>query len=326
MDWSLPPTVSLDGNAVRRIREEKKLTQLYVAKMVRVTTDTISRWENNRTPSIKRENAQRLADALEVPLEEILQARQEEIPEAALQASSRRPLGYPLLILFLVALSAVYFLIPRRPEVPPVAFFAERWLPGHAAPGSRVPVQIRFDDEAKKHGFILREHFPPGWVLIEASPPASSLDNEGGMARWIIKPEQAPAQIAYLVRVAADAKLGGLPSFRGEVVAKAGSNSPFPVSGQTSVAVAPYLWADANGDNTVGDGEMLQASVIVEEMAGVHIDWGKLERIWAAGSYRWEIERQEFLPVKLPPEVPAGKTSLPPQDADSPSPRDSASE
>jgi DNA-binding transcriptional regulator YiaG len=37
------PLVAIDGAAARRIREEKKLTQLYVASVVGVTTDTISR-------------------------------------------------------------------------------------------------------------------------------------------------------------------------------------------------------------------------------------------------------------------------------------------
>jgi transcriptional regulator with XRE-family HTH domain len=73
MPQMLPPTVCLDGATARRIREAKQLTQLYVSKVVGVTTDTISRWENNRYPSIKRENALRLAEALEVPVEEVLQ-------------------------------------------------------------------------------------------------------------------------------------------------------------------------------------------------------------------------------------------------------------
>ena len=37
--------VRLDGSAIRRIREEQKLTQFYIAKVVGVTTDTVSRWE-----------------------------------------------------------------------------------------------------------------------------------------------------------------------------------------------------------------------------------------------------------------------------------------
>ncbi|RMF44936.1 MAG: XRE family transcriptional regulator, partial [Deltaproteobacteria bacterium] len=72
MERNLPPTVSIDGRVIRQIREDKKLTQLYVAKVVGVTTDTISRWENNRYPSIKRDNALLLSEALEVPVETLL--------------------------------------------------------------------------------------------------------------------------------------------------------------------------------------------------------------------------------------------------------------
>jgi len=78
---SLSPSVAVDGARVRGIRETNKLTQLYVANVVGVTTDTISRWENNRYPTIKRDNAEKLAIALEVDLAEILKS--EESPAAA---------------------------------------------------------------------------------------------------------------------------------------------------------------------------------------------------------------------------------------------------
>ena len=63
-----PVMVKIDGSKVRQIREQKGLTQLYIATAVDVTTDTVSRWENKRYPSIKKENGLRLAEALEVPL------------------------------------------------------------------------------------------------------------------------------------------------------------------------------------------------------------------------------------------------------------------
>ncbi len=56
-----PPSIAVDGTSLRRIREEKRLTQLYVSKVVGVTTDTVSRWENNRYPTIRRDNAVKLA-------------------------------------------------------------------------------------------------------------------------------------------------------------------------------------------------------------------------------------------------------------------------
>ena len=66
------PMVNIDGAEIRRIREEKGLTQLYVATVVGVTTDTISRWENRRYPNIKKENAVKLAEALEAQMADIL--------------------------------------------------------------------------------------------------------------------------------------------------------------------------------------------------------------------------------------------------------------
>ena len=51
-----PVMVKIDGSKVRAIREAKGLTQLYVATAVEVTTDTVSRWENKRYPSVKKEN------------------------------------------------------------------------------------------------------------------------------------------------------------------------------------------------------------------------------------------------------------------------------
>ena len=64
--------IKIDGARIRAIREAKGLTQLYVATAVEVTTDTVSRWENRRYPTIKKENGLKLAQALEVELEDIL--------------------------------------------------------------------------------------------------------------------------------------------------------------------------------------------------------------------------------------------------------------
>ena len=71
--------VKIDGSKVRNLREAKGLTQLYIATVVGVTTDTISRWENKRYPSIKEENALKLAEALEVTLDDILEKEDEVI-------------------------------------------------------------------------------------------------------------------------------------------------------------------------------------------------------------------------------------------------------
>jgi len=294
----LPPTVCLDSSAARRIREEKKLTQLYVAKVVGVTTDTISRWENNRYPTIKRENVLNLAVALEVDVEELLQPAAEEtaaVAEAAEEATPAMIKYLPLLgvVVVLVALFGYY----HRQESPGLVLIAKRVLPAFAAPGGIVPVRVRLEAGPETKGFILREHFPPGWKLIEASPPPSSLNNEDGTARWIVKPDEARPVIAYLVRAATDAPLGSTGSFSGEIVANPnGNNAPTALLGESEIKVGPYLWADLNGDGRVDDSEMLTASDTFDEMKGVHLDWNQLEDIWDAEGYRWNPDKRVFIP------------------------------
>lgn len=302
MSVNLPPTVCLDGAAVRRIREEKRLTQLYVAKVVGVTTDTISRWENNRYPTIKRENALRLGEALEVPVLHILQGEDEGtlLPTtevASFWKSTVFRAGAALLCL--VAGAVVFFTVRERQPPVMAAPLAQRLLLDHGAPGNVIPVRVRIDagDEAK--GFILREHFPAGWKMIEASPPASSLDNEEGTARWIVKPGEKRTLIVYLLRADKNLALGEDGLFRGEVIASSENRiPPAPVGGDTRVTTAKFLWADQNSDSRIDDAEMLEASDIVDEMNGVHIDWKQLETIWGAGSYRWDEEKRQFQPVK----------------------------
>lgn len=302
MTANLPPTVCLDGAAVRRIREEKRLTQLYVAKVVGVTTDTISRWENNRYPTIKRENALRLGEALEVPVLHILQAEEDGALLAAPQQTPlwRRPFCWiSCAALLLLLCWLVYRFTREQPPVETLPLHAQRLLLGHGAPGSEIPVRVRIEAGDEERGFILREHFPPGWKMIEASPPASSLDNEEGTARWIVKPGEKRSLIVYILKADRNRGFGEIGLFRGEVVASSESHvPPTPVEGDVRVTTAPFLWADQNGDGSVDDAEMLEASDIVDEMNGVHLDWKQLETIWGAGAYRWDEEKRQFFPVK----------------------------
>jgi transcriptional regulator with XRE-family HTH domain len=293
----LPATVNIDGTAVRRIREANKLTQLYVAKVVGVTTDTISRWENNRYPSIKRDNALRLAEALEADVENILQPSGMEEQAEPVTERQRPRLLFPGLFLLIFIASAGILWLGREPALNRV--LGERVMPIYAAPGSVIPIWINVDSSLSGKGYIIREKFPAGWKLIEAVPPASSLDNVEGVARWIIKPGDDRLKVAYLVKVSEKESLGSNRDFAGEIVAKNDvQNSPAKIDDDVSIAVAPYVWADMNGDQVIDDGEMLQASDTFDEMSGVHLDWIQLEKIWDAGGYFWDNQKKNFKPSK----------------------------
>ncbi|WP_236685584.1 helix-turn-helix transcriptional regulator [Geobacter pickeringii] len=121
------PIVAIDGSTIKRIREAKKLTQLYVASVVGVTTDTISRWENNRYPTIKRDNAEKLATALEVAVEEILRREPsaEELPAEPPPppvTSRKRWWWGALLLAVAVAVAGVFLFQRSTPPLPPGGF------------------------------------------------------------------------------------------------------------------------------------------------------------------------------------------------------------
>ncbi|MBE0502712.1 MAG: helix-turn-helix transcriptional regulator [Desulfuromonadales bacterium] len=315
--FNFPPTVCLDGAAVRRIREEKRLTQLYVAKVVGVTTDTISRWENNRYPTVRRENLFKLAEALEAPAPFLIKAdplagectaEEERVEVVASAAPGERTfsarfylyLGGIGLLLGGLGFLLYRWLSPIFPGTPsPVDVTAARILPRYAAPGMIIPVRLRLNvDDATKR-YIIREHFPPGWEVIEASPPASSIDNQDGMARWIVKPGEERSRIVYLVRVDARSPLGMIARFRGEIVANLDEkNQAISSVGETEMTVGPYNWSDLDGDSSIDDAEMLEASLAFEELEGVHLDWKDLERLWDAGHYRFDPVGRRFVPEK----------------------------
>lgn len=315
---NFPPTVCLDGTAVRRIREEKRLTQLYVAKVVGVTTDTISRWENNRYPTVRRENLFKLAEALESPAHLLVKSdvfsgedvedgasTESTIPSAQEKTTlpSRAPLYIGMVVLLIGVVGFILFYwrspAPQNSSTVPADFTASRILPPYAAPGMIIPVRLHVNvDDATKR-YIIREHFPPGWEVIEASPPASSIDNQEGMARWIVKQGEKRPLIVYLVRVDGRSPLGMIARFRGEMVANLDEkNQAIASVGETEMTVGPYNWSDLNGDSTIDDAEMLEASTAFEELEGVHLDWKDLERIWDAGHYNFDSAGRRFIPVK----------------------------
>ncbi len=291
-------TVCIDAVEVKRIRERMQLTQLYVSKVVGVTTDTISRWENNRYPTIRRANALKLAEALEVPLEDILLKPEEENLEVDGPEKKSPYLVWSVFaILSFVALVAGFSMF-SEPPLPAATITAERILPAFAGPGSSIPVQIRLTHHAKSGGVILREYFPKGWKILQAHPPASSLDNVHGVARWIIKAGDDRDRVVYLVQVDADSKMHSEGVFQGEIVAsREGNQTAVPILGENTIKAEPVHWADTNGDGRIDDPEMLEASFTIEDMNGVHIEWKDLEALWNAGSYSWSASKGIFTPV-----------------------------
>ncbi|WP_243370257.1 helix-turn-helix transcriptional regulator [Geotalea sp. SG265] len=296
-------SVAIDGASIKSIRETKKLTQLYVANVVGVTTDTISRWENNRYPTIKRDNAEKLALALEVSLDEILRresvAPAEEPPQVELplppKKSRRRVALMAVAIAALVGLGA-YFILARA-AAPAVA---ERWLPHYCAPGQLMPVQITVTRrDNTRGGLIVKEKLPSGWRLVNATPPAASAKSPSEEVRWLIAGGSGAVKISYVVQVPTDAPLNSQAQLKGTIlVHSGGSNRAAVIGGSGKVGIAPFHWADGNGDGRIDDSEIMPAYYVTEEMKGLGLDWATIEAIWSGRGYTWNRERNAFEVVK----------------------------
>lgn len=298
---SLPSqSVSIDGLSVRKIREEKRLTQLYVAKVVGVTTDTVSRWENNRYPTIRRDNAVNLAEALEVDLDDILKKELEsDLLEEDTVSIRRNPwLKKALLIgAICLLLVVIYFLTrPQQPAAPLLS--ARRIIPAFAAPGSNILIKVEIDSEKKLKGMILKERFPVGWQLIESIPAASSVDGQASGARWIFRNPEQHVTLYYMVRVAEDIDSNVDHHIVGEVIANPdGQHSSVIIKNGVSMKIKPLHWADTNGNAIIDDLEILEVSNMTEETGQLNLEWDLIESIWEAGRYQWHPEKQQFVPT-----------------------------
>ena len=292
--------VAVDGLRVRSIRETKRLTQLYVASVVGVTTDTISRWENNRYPTIKRENAEKLAGALEVELAAILR-EEEPLPEPASAgapspAAARSRLRWPALVLAALLLLAGGVFLLFHQQAGPTAL---RKLPRFTPPGEILPVQIVVSgDTAGGKGLILRESLPPGWRLLSAAPPAANPRGTTEEVKWLLAGGSGRHTVSYTVQPPPTAPLQSAGSFSGRLVIRSDGNArTIPVAGESSVLVTGRHWADTNGDGRIDDNEIMPAYYLCEEMKGLGLEWKTIEAIWNGKGYRWDGTTRAFIVV-----------------------------
>lgn len=305
-----PPTVKLDGERIRIIREGKALTQLYVAEVVGVTVDTVSRWENNRTAAVRRDNAEALAGALEVALEEIIRAEEAVSPPPAAEAvpqalEAETPPAKPaprrsrcLIALAIFAIAAavgtfLWFAILKDGS----NIAAQRTLPPYAPPGSLVPVVVKLTlGDGKDSLVVVREKLPPGWTLAGSVPPPDQGPNPDGTVKWIVEVKSGGGKVAYLAKTPAVAKESSRHAFSGEVVGAGLGGGAKPLSGPSKIDLEYVHWADEDADFRIDDSEVLSALDRLEALKTLGLfDPRDLRSLWGAGTYAWDREKGQFV-------------------------------
>ena len=311
-------SVDINGEKIRLLREQKEVTQLYLATVVGVTTDTISRWENRRYPSIKMENAKKLAEALEVPLEELLDdANKDDVPGEPEVPSEPTPIlpaaiepvqaqqpsflqkknilfgAAAALIVTLAAFLWVHFAS--------VASGVEtvRVMPPHTAPNSPFPVIIHVvGNQEGQNTLLIREELKGD---CEASAPATEggePKSYGQNPRWIGKLENGRADFLYIVTPGKKLKQGDDIRFKGDTITQEGQLSGDTIEGPASITLLPYHWVDADKDYSISDAEILKAYETYAVDGNTPLNFNVIEELWMAGHYAWNKKTASFVPAR----------------------------
>ncbi len=326
------PMVNIDGARIRRLREEKGLTQLYVATVVGVTTDTISRWENRRYPNIKKENALKLAEALETQMADIVDHGQPASPAEPLSSQSSGPteqdepsplppepepppalapaapqtasfasrfasLPVPVRLagFSLLVLAIFAFLRWHGPSEGESQVAVYRILPEHATPGIPFPVVIEVTTSATRpFSLILTETLPPDCIPAQGKPRFVSQASDPPVLKWIDKISGEQAVYSYLARLQPETGMETGHQFSGGVTVRSDDNPSIPISGTDSLRASPFHWADSNSDGRIDDEELLSVYEIYGGIEGLQFGKKLIEEIWTAKGYRWNQETRGY--------------------------------
>jgi transcriptional regulator with XRE-family HTH domain len=268
-----------------------------------VTTDTISRWENRRYPSIKKDNGIKLAEALNVSIEDILEDPSLEEPgtrvDLAPQKTTNKQKSYgfkktwPLLLLGLTLLAITgAFLILGLPSSQQVSFKTERIVPKHCTPGQPFPVIIKVTGSADSStALIIREILPEKSSIHKVSPVISSSDIKNHTIKWL-KKINASAVFAYIISI--DEQEGNTIHFAGTAAIGRDTIDPVPIGGDTTSTLSKYHWADTDKNNTISDSEILAVYDQYSEIDGIDTFIDTIEEIWLGSGYKWNSEQSSF--------------------------------
>jgi len=295
--------IKIDGTKIKHLREKQGLTQLYLATAVQVTTDTISRWENRRYPSIKKDNGIKLAEALNVSIEDILENPSQKQSETQLDPASKETINkkktyslkktWPLLLLGLTLLAiAGTFLFLGLPSTHQTSFKTVRIVPDHCTPGQPFPVIIKVTGSTDTStALIIREILPEKSSIQKVSPVISSSGFKNHTIKWL-KKINTSAVFAYIVSI--DEQEGNTIHFSGTAAIGKGTVEPISIGGDKISTLSRYHWADVDNNNTISDSEILAVYDQYSEIDDIDTFIDTIEEIWLGSGYKWNSEQSSF--------------------------------
>jgi len=289
--------VRVNAAKIKFIRESKGLTQLYVATALGVTTDTVSRWENAKYPTVRWENVEGLAKALDVEAAELLESEVEgsgeKLSAGGTAAGPRRRIFFVVALAVLVLLAVGLFISNAWRKIAHIS--ATRFLPMHITPGQPFPVVVRVESNvAQPFTFILEEKLPEKFSVVRSLPEVASVSSADNVVKWIGSSRQSPFFLAYLVQTPSDLQTSGQFTFAGRIKANDAPRFEQKVLGDSELAISNYHWVDANSDGVIDDEEILAAFSSADMLKELGVDMDQINMIWAAGGYRWDQGKKQY--------------------------------
>lgn len=286
--------VQISGIALRSLREKQGVTQLYLATAVGVTTETISRWERQDSPTLKEENAVKLAEVLSVPLGDILAVEKEPVEEDNAVSSGffirKRAIAAGLLVLLAGIFVSVSVLFNNGQVT---HFTVERLAPSHTAPGQMFPVLLKVAFDAEDNSsLLLKEQLPQGCSVVRSIPQATAMG--ANFLKWVARDGSSIRLFAYLAKCSPDTQKQGDLLFQGSLLVRQSRKQEISVGGSDQLQLSNFHWADSNQDNVIDDEELLAVYDEFDLVKGLNINVEEIESIWMGSGYRWNPEQFLF--------------------------------
>ncbi|MGB3224607.1 MAG: hypothetical protein WBB23_17525, partial [Desulforhopalus sp.] len=257
---------------------------------------------------IKKDNGLKLAEALNVQLEEILEAPEEEQTESSpchvQSTNSQLPdidvkhasvgltkkhflitlfLGIFLVVCFITAW--YFFYTPSYSS-----FSATRIIPPHSISGQPFPIIIEISGAPDKAiALIIKETIPENGTVHATSPTVTVGGLKNNQIKWLKKVENA-AVYAYVVSVSGKnkeaVKFSGTAAIRGD--------SETSIEGGDTIVINEHHWADTDADNVISDDEILAVYDQYSEITDIDLDIDLIEELWLGSEYLWDDSTATF--------------------------------
>ncbi len=288
--------VQISGNRLRSLREGQSLTQLYLATAVGVTTETISRWERQESPTLKEENAIKLADVLAVALQDLLDLAEEvqEVESSSVVSAgffkNKKTIVIALAALFCGAIALVFMNFGGGQVA---SFSAKRIVPEHSAPGHVFPVLIEVElATTDTISLLLKEELPLGCSVLHSVPQATTVDH--GFVKWVARDVSGLKRFSYLASCTSVAKNNELLFFQGSLLVRQARRQEVSIAGRSRLILSDFHWADSDKNNVIDDEELLAVYDDFDLVKGLNIDVEEVESIWMGSGYTWNTKELAF--------------------------------